>query len=102
MNLFRIHESMSLAFGTLRSHKFRSFLTMLGIILGVASLLSMFSLTAGIAHGMRESDAHAGGPAVEHFLEDALVLGHSAHLLGFVERRFRHGKPRCLVHRLSA
>ena len=33
------------------AHKFRSFLTMLGVILGVASLLSMFSLTAGIAKG---------------------------------------------------
>ena len=31
------------------AHKFRSILTMLGVILGVASLLSMFSLTAGIA-----------------------------------------------------
>ena len=43
------------------AHKFRSFLTMLGIILGVASLLSMFSLTAGIAHGMREYMQQVGG-----------------------------------------
>ena len=35
------------------AHKFRSFLTMLGVILGVASLLSMFSLTAGMARGFR-------------------------------------------------
>ncbi|MES2568846.1 MAG: ABC transporter permease [Verrucomicrobiota bacterium] len=43
------------------SHKFRSFLTMLGIILGVASLLSMFSLTAGMAKGMREYMQQVGG-----------------------------------------
>lgn len=43
------------------AHKFRSFLTMLGIILGVASLLSMFSLTAGIAKGMREYMQQIGG-----------------------------------------
>lgn len=43
------------------SHKFRSFLTMLGIILGVASLLSMFSLTAGMANGMRQYMQQVGG-----------------------------------------
>jgi len=43
------------------AHKFRSFLTMLGVILGVASLLSMFALTAGIAKGMREYMQQIGG-----------------------------------------
>ncbi len=43
------------------AHKFRSFLTMLGVILGVASLLSMFALTAGIANGMREFMQQIGG-----------------------------------------
>ncbi len=43
------------------AHKFRSFLTMLGIILGVASLLSMFALTEGVARGMREMLAASGG-----------------------------------------
>src|SRR6186997_448628 len=43
------------------AHKFRSFLTMLGVILGVASLLSMFSLTAGMARGIREYITQLGG-----------------------------------------
>jgi putative ABC transport system permease protein len=43
------------------AHKFRSFLTMLGVILGVASLLSMFSLTAGIARGFRDFMTQVGG-----------------------------------------
>ncbi|RYD69163.1 MAG: ABC transporter permease, partial [Verrucomicrobiaceae bacterium] len=43
------------------AHKFRSFLTMLGVILGVASLLSMFALTAGMAKGMREYMQQVGG-----------------------------------------
>ncbi|MDD5350953.1 MAG: ABC transporter permease [Chthoniobacteraceae bacterium] len=43
------------------AHKFRSFLTMLGIILGVASLLAMFALTEGVARGMRENLAASGG-----------------------------------------
>ncbi|MEI6349890.1 MAG: ABC transporter permease [Verrucomicrobiota bacterium] len=43
------------------AHKFRSFLTMLGVILGVASLMAMFALTEGIAQGMREMLAATGG-----------------------------------------
>lgn len=43
------------------AHKFRSFLTMLGIILGVASLLAMYALTEGVARGMRENLAASGG-----------------------------------------
>lgn len=52
---------ISIGLAEIRAHKFRSFLTMLGIILGVASLLSMFALTAGVAKGMRESLKSVGG-----------------------------------------
>jgi putative ABC transport system permease protein len=45
----------------IREHKFRSFLTMLGVILGVASLLAMFALTAGIATSWRSTMAQLGG-----------------------------------------
>jgi putative ABC transport system permease protein len=50
-----------MGFKEIWAHKFRSILTMLGIILGVASLLSMFSLTAGMARGMREYMTQVGG-----------------------------------------
>lgn len=43
------------------SHKFRSFLTMLGVILGVSSMMAMFALTEGIARGMKETLALIGG-----------------------------------------
>jgi putative ABC transport system permease protein len=43
------------------SHKFRSFLTMFGVILGVASLLSMFGLTAGAISGSKEVLNGIGG-----------------------------------------
>ncbi len=43
------------------SHKFRSFLTMFGVILGVASLLSMFGLTAGAIAGSKEVLEGIGG-----------------------------------------
>ena len=43
------------------AHKFRSILTMGGIMFGVASLLATFALTAGIAHGMRDFMTQIGG-----------------------------------------
>lgn len=43
------------------SHKFRSILTMLGVILGVAALLSTFALTEGIAQKSQEYMAQIGG-----------------------------------------
>lgn len=43
------------------AHKFRSMLTMLGIILGVASLLACFALSEGMARGLRESMTQFGG-----------------------------------------
>lgn len=43
------------------AHKFRSFLTMLGVILGVASLMAMFALTAGMAKGFRSTLEQVGG-----------------------------------------
>ena len=86
------------------AHKFRSFLTMLGVILGVASLLSMFALTAGIAKGMREYMQQIGGiervgvnnqdvPEDQAFLADispgrtiadAEAIAKSAHLVSYV------------------
>lgn len=42
-------------------HKFRSFLTMLGVILGVSALMATFALTAGLAAGFQEQLAQFGG-----------------------------------------
>lgn len=47
------------------AHKFRSFLTMLGIILGVSSLVTMFATVEGMTHGLREYLTLTGG--VERF-----------------------------------
>src|SRR5215468_4541685 len=43
------------------SHKFRSLLTMLGIILGVSSLVAMSALVAGMEKGAREALVAIGG-----------------------------------------
>src|SRR6267142_4531299 len=43
------------------AHKFRSILTMLGIILGVASLVAMSALVAGMEKGAKEALVAIGG-----------------------------------------
>jgi ABC-type antimicrobial peptide transport system permease subunit len=80
------------------SHKFRSILTMFGIVLGVASLVGMSAIIKGMENGMRESMIAMGGadkviveqqpvPSVQDHLadqatgrtmRDVLALRHSA------------------------
>ncbi len=43
----QLEENVQAAFNGLREHKFRSFLTMLGIIFGVASVIAMLSIGEG-------------------------------------------------------
>ncbi len=43
----RFEENFKLAFIAIEDHKFRSFLTMLGIIFGVASVIAMLSIGEG-------------------------------------------------------
>ena len=43
------------------AHKFRSLLTMLGIILGVASLVGMAAIVKGMENGMKENMITMGG-----------------------------------------
>ncbi|HXX15024.1 MAG TPA: ABC transporter permease [Candidatus Eremiobacteraceae bacterium] len=42
------HETVKLALDSLRAHKLRSFLTLLGVILAVATLVSVMSVIAGL------------------------------------------------------
>lgn len=54
-------NSLGIGFREILSHKFRSFLTMLGVILGVASLLTTFALIEGLAKSQREIMTSLGG-----------------------------------------
>ncbi|MDX6765956.1 MAG: ABC transporter permease [Candidatus Methylacidiphilales bacterium] len=42
------------------AHKFRSFLTILGVVFGVSSLMTMFAITAGMAASMRTNSLSSG------------------------------------------
>jgi len=54
-------NSLGIGLREILSHKFRSFLTMLGVILGVASLLTTFALIEGLAKSQREIMTSLGG-----------------------------------------
>lgn len=45
----------------IRAHKFRSILSMLGIVLGVSSLMATFAMTTGMERGMRVYMEQMGG-----------------------------------------
>src|SRR5215469_6885658 len=61
------------------AHKFRSLLTMLGIILGVASLVGMAAIIKGMENGMRETMIAMGG-ADKVFLDEEDVPPEQEHL----------------------
>ena len=58
MNFF---NAITVGFKEIWAHKFRSLLTMLGIILGVSSLVAMSALVKGMENGMREALIAIGG-----------------------------------------
>jgi putative ABC transport system permease protein len=54
-------NSIQVGFKQIWSHKFRSLLTMLGITLGVASLIAMAAIVNGMENGMKEGLIATGG-----------------------------------------
>jgi len=47
-NLRNIRENLLLAFDTLRTHKFRSFLTILGVLIGTTTVIGVASIITGL------------------------------------------------------
>src|SRR6266850_6719689 len=71
--------TIAVGFKEIWAHKFRSLLTMLGIILGVASLVGMSAIIKGMENGMRETMVAMGG-ADKFLLEDQDVPSEQEHL----------------------
>ena len=63
------HNTILVGLKEVWAHKFRSLLTMLGIILGVASLVGMSAIIKGMENGMKETMIAMGG-ADKVLLED--------------------------------
>jgi ABC-type antimicrobial peptide transport system permease subunit len=74
-----IVNAILVGFKEIWAHKFRSILTMLGIILGVASLVGMAALVKGMENGMKESMIAMGG-ADKVLLEESEVPPEQEHL----------------------
>jgi len=95
------------------SHKFRSFLSMLGITLGVSSLVATLALTNGIERGTRQFMAQMGGLEMVKVvdkdissemldfwnlspgrtIQDARAIQESAPLVTYVAPEFDEGMP---------
>jgi len=95
------------------SHKFRSFLSMLGIVLGVGSLIATMALTGGMERGMRAFMEQVGGLETVNVvtkeisndlmgfydlspgrtLQDAYAIRESAPLISQVSPQLEDGMP---------
>lgn len=76
MNLL---NTIIVGFKEVWAHKFRSLLTMLGIILGVASLVGMAAIIKGMENGMKEAMIAMGG-ADKVRVEEQDVPSHQEHM----------------------
>ena len=50
MSRINVGESVGMAFGSLWSNKLRTFLTLLGIIIGVLTIIAVVSVIQGLNH----------------------------------------------------
>jgi putative ABC transport system permease protein len=72
-------NAIGIGFKEIWAHKFRSLLTMLGIVLGVSSLVAMSAIIKGMENGLREALIAIGG--VEKIrVEDADIPPDQLHL----------------------
>lgn len=64
-----IGENIRLAFVSLKANKFRTFLTMLGIIIGVASIISILTVSDAMSKSIMESMGSMGANTITFYLE---------------------------------
>jgi putative ABC transport system permease protein len=70
-----LRESITIALDTLRSHKLRSFLTLLGVIISVCTLVAVVSLVGGVNQYVGDKIAHLGSNtfSVDRFSLDEMT-----------------------------
>ncbi|MEO8062893.1 MAG: ABC transporter permease [Pseudomonadota bacterium] len=62
---YAMQECLRSALGSIRSHRMRSFLTMLGVIIGVASVICIVSLLQGLTRSVMNEFQGFGGNALQ-------------------------------------
>ncbi|HEX7076975.1 MAG TPA: ABC transporter permease [Candidatus Eisenbacteria bacterium] len=55
-----VREGVSIAFGAIRANKLRSFLTVLGVIIGITTIMAMISIIEGLNRSMKAQLASIG------------------------------------------
>ena len=64
LNLFEIREAITIAFDAIKANKLRSFLTVLGVMIGVSSVIGMVSLITGLNNSMAQQIESLGSNAI--------------------------------------
>ena len=64
LNFFEIKEAIALAFDAIRANKMRSLLTVLGVMIGVMSVIGMVSLITGLNNSMARQIESLGSNAI--------------------------------------
>lgn len=70
-----IRENIRMAWLTVISHKMRSFLTILGIVIGTASIIGLMTIISGVTDSINEEVATFGADRMTVQIEDASKSG---------------------------
>lgn len=54
INIFEIKEAISMALAAIKAHKMRAFLTVLGVLIGVTTVIAMVSIITGLNRSMSQ------------------------------------------------
>ena len=64
MNLFEIREGILMAWASLKANKLRSFLTILGVLIGVTAVIGMVSIIQGLNNSMAQQIESLGSNVI--------------------------------------
>ncbi len=64
MNVFEIKESIAMAMAAIKAHKMRAFLTVLGVLIGVTTVIAMVSIITGLNKSMAQQIESLGSNAI--------------------------------------
>ncbi|OGC94502.1 MAG: hypothetical protein A2W25_01590 [candidate division Zixibacteria bacterium RBG_16_53_22] len=77
MTFHEIREALWLALGTFRAHKLRSFLTVLGVLIGVFTILTVVSVITGLNNSMtRQIESLGSNVIYVSKYKPGIVMGH--------------------------
>jgi putative ABC transport system permease protein len=75
--IFELREAVAMAMAAIRANKLRSFLTVLGVLIGVSSVIGMVSLITGLNNSMaRQIESLGSNVIYVSKYKPGIVLGH--------------------------